>query len=38
MNATYKIRENQLVNICRSLNGQLHATREAMRKVMICYT
>ncbi|CAH8593305.1 unnamed protein product [Schistosoma turkestanicum] len=37
MNATHKIRENQLVNAIRSLNGQLNATREAMHKVMICY-
>nr|CAH8873466.1 unnamed protein product [Trichobilharzia regenti] len=35
--ATYKIRENELIKMIQSLNTQFQATREAIHKVMIFY-
>ncbi|CAH8872465.1 unnamed protein product [Trichobilharzia szidati] len=35
--ATYKIRENELIKMIQSLNTQFRATREAIHKVMIFY-
>ncbi|CAH8640897.1 unnamed protein product [Heterobilharzia americana] len=36
--ATYQIRENELIKIIRSLNSQYHAALKAVHKVMIYYT